>query len=661
MDNKRLLLSTLILASWIVQQAIGLGATYYYVDRTNGSDKNPGTMKEPFATLDNARTAIRDLKTSTGLPKGGLTVFLRAGIYARTTTFELTRGDSGAADRPIVYRSYPGEHVVISGGTNVTSPWSRYENGIYVTHVGDLSFNSLFVNDMRATRAREPDPPNEGYYYLVKSVDPETSLVAFRFNEGDIDPAWHNLREVEVISCRSWEQSRCRIDRVEGDQVYFQGSLAEGMGYDWNYSADGPGRYYVENVFEGLDTPGEWYLDRQAGDLYYWPLPGEDIHTSEIMAPSIRTIVDIQQSGYITFSNLTFSHADWQLPDGECETDESVCAIRFYWAENCTVEDCVIKHVGVPYAIGCLWIPNKNITIIGNEIYDIGGGGITLCADETQSCIVSDNIIHDIGQVDKDAAGVYLWAIDSTVSHNRIYNGPYAGIVSLARNYQDGLPWKENRIEFNEIHDVMQELNDGGAIDVTGHQPGTSIQYNKIHDIVTTNMHHTKMYLHGIYLDDGAKEFIVRNNLIYRVDNGLLVHNAPNNLIANNIFVDAVTWDLAFSGYAAAEYPRDLLQPGNAFIKNIVYATGNAVLFGVFDELSVGSSDYNLFYAADPGYPNWNLQWWKQTYGFDRNSVEADPLFVDYGNDDFRLQPESPALSLGFEQIDLSYVGPRGR
>jgi len=100
MDNKRLLLSTLILAS--------------YVDRTNGSDKNPGTMKEPFATLDNARTAIRDLKTSTGLPKGGLTVFLRAGIYARTTTFELTRGDSGAADRPIVYRSYPGEHVVIS-------------------------------------------------------------------------------------------------------------------------------------------------------------------------------------------------------------------------------------------------------------------------------------------------------------------------------------------------------------------------------------------------------------------------------------------------------------------------------------------------------------------------------------------------------------------
>jgi len=661
MDVKKILPTTLILALSVSHSATCLGITHYYVDRTNGSDENLGTISEPFATLDEARLAIRDLKDSTGLPEGGITVFLRAGIYERTTTFELKRGDSGTSDSPIVYRSYPGEQVVISGGKKITSPWSRYDNNIYVTHVGDLSFNSLFVNDMRATRAREPDPTNEGYYYLVTGVDPETSLIAFRFNEGDIDPDWYNLRDVEIVSYRIWEESRCRLDRIERDKIYFQTSLPEGMGYDWNYSVSDPGRYYVENVFEGLDTPGEWYLDKQTGDLYYWPLPGEDIHTSEIIAPSIEQIVEIRRASYITFRNLSFSYADWQLSEEDCGTDESVYAMKFFLADHCTVEDCVIKHVGGAYAIGCLWVPNNNISIIGNEIYDVGGGGITLCAEETESCIVSDNIIHDIGKVDKDMAGVYLWATDSTVSHNQVYNGPSAGIVCLAQNYQDRLLWKENKIEFNEIYNVMQELNDGGAIYVIGHQPGTSIQNNKIHDIVTTNMHHTKKYLHGIYLDDGAKEFIVRNNIVYRADNGLLVHNAPNNVITNNIFVDAVTWDLAFSGYASPEYPGDFLQPGNTFNKNIVYATGDAVLFGVFNELSVDTSDYNLFYTANPGQPNWNLQWWQLTYGLDQNSVEADPLFVDYENDDFSLQPESPAFGLGIEQIDLSNVGSRRR
>jgi parallel beta-helix repeat protein len=662
MEHKKLLLSSLILVWLILPRAVCLGTIDYYIDGTNGDDANPGTLDEPFANLEMARTTIRSLKADTGLPEGGVTVYLRGGIYKRTTTFDLDSRDSGDANKPIVYCAYPGEEVIISGGENIISPWREYNNNIYVTNVGDLSFNSLFVNDQRATRAREPDPPEEGYYYLIKSVDTETNLIAFRFYEGNIDPNWHNLREVEVISYSNWEQSRCRIDRIEADKVYFQGSLVEGQGYDWNCCSVHPGRYYIENVFEGLDTPGEWYLNRNTGDLYYWPLPSEDIHNSEIIAPVLEQIIEVRQAGYITFRNLTFSYEDWRLPEGKSETDESLNTIKFYLAEHCSLEDCVIRHTGGAYAVGCLWVTNKNINIIGNEIYDIAGGAIGLCSGEAESCIISDNIIHDIGKVNKDAIGMgmYLWGIDFTVSHNLIYNGPYSGILFLARNYQDGQPWKKNIIEYNEIHDVMQELNDGGGIDVAGHQPGTLIQYNKIHDIAATDMHVKEEHsFHGIYLDDGAKEFIVKNNVVYRTDNGLLIHNAPNNVISNNIFIDAATWDLVFSGYAAPDFTDDQYQPGNVFTNNIIYATGNSTLFLAIEPLSLKLSDYNLFFTSNPGNPYWNFEWWKTTYGFDQNSIEAVPLFMDYANEDFRLRPESPAFNLGFEQIDLSNVGPR--
>jgi len=128
-------------------------------------------------------------------------------------------------------------------------------------------------------------------------------------------------------------------------------------------------------------------------------------------------------------------------------------------------------------------------------------------------------------------------------------------------------------------------------------------------------------------------------------------------LITNNIFVDAITWDLAFSKYA--NQPRDLEQPGNTFTKNIIYSTKDSKLFLVYEPNNVGLSDYNLFYTINPESPNWNLQWWKEKYDFDEHSIEADPLFVDYDNDDFSLMSDSWAFNIGFQQIDLANVGPR--
>jgi hypothetical protein len=652
-------------------------ATTFYVDANGGNDFNNGLTKETaFRTIEKARNTIREY----GLK--GVTVNILEGVYILTEPIEFDQRDSGQNGKPNIYQAFPGDKVVISGGIEISNfGWSQYlHNGktIYKKNVGNLRFNSLFVNDKRAIRAREPDLTDDTPYYLIKDTDAE-SLKSFYFYDGDIDPHWKNLRNVEVYSYIMWIAPRMRIDRVEGDKVYIQGSLQQGEGYDREYYGYQK-RYFVENVFEGLDNPGEWYLDTN-GDLYYYPLPGENINSAEIIVPVLEQLIILKEADHITFRNLTFAYTDWTLPEygwdgltGDVEIYYKP-AIRFNKAKNCSFENNVVKHIGNS-GIGGYWYSNEYLNIIGNEVYDIGNMGIALINYEEHGsdvvsapCTISDNIIHDIGVVNREGVGIRANGMNMTISHNTLYDMSFDGIVfmtikqreDLGQNWQD--EWIINTIEYNEIYNVMKELNDGGGIYVSGHQPGTLIQYNYVHDILATKFHVRKGEgtLQGIYIDEGGKGFIIKNNLVVRTDNALLLHRSPNNLITNNIFVDSDSHDLAFSRFSTD--PRDSARPGNYFTKNIVYNTDqNCRLFYVIEEggkNSVEYSDYNLFYTTHPENSNWNINWWKTRYGFDSNSIVTDPLFTDYSSGDLRLPNDSPAFDIGFIKFDLNTVGPR--
>jgi len=74
--------------------------------------------------------------------------------------------------------------------------------------------------------------------------------------------------------------------------------------------------------------------------------------------------------------------------------------------------------------------------------------------------------------------------------------------------------------------------------------------------------------------------------------------------------------------------------------RNLIYHFGEPLVTGLGDV---------------PAEKQWE-EWQKR--GFDRNSIVADPLFVDAENDDYRLKPDSPAWKLGFEPIPVEKIGP---
>ncbi|MCX7599995.1 MAG: right-handed parallel beta-helix repeat-containing protein, partial [Armatimonadetes bacterium] len=645
----------------------------------------PDGSDGPLASLAGAQDALRRLRAaSADAAVKPVRVIIADGVYRLSEPFVLEPRDSGTAEAPVVYEAAPGARPIFSGGAAITG-WKKGPGELWQVTLpevasGEWYFNQLWVNGQRRVRARTP---NEGYFTIVRkgppAVDPVTGAetpqdrTAFVYQPGDIKP-WPDIEDANVVVFHSWEVSRLRIARLdEGNHlVHFTGPAW------WPFESWGPGqRYYVENVREALDAPGEWYLDRRSGVLSYYPMAGEDMTKAEVIAPRLRRLVELRGDPFlglwvehVTFRGLSFCHADWELePQGHSDPQAAVtipAAVMADGARHCVWEDCEIAHVG-EYG---MWLRRgcKNNKIARCRIRDLGTGGVRIGEanpaneDEAESShnVVDNNHIYDGGHV--YASGVGVWVAQSShnvIAHNEIHDFNYSG-MSIGWNWDDA-PNRthHNVIEYNHVHHVMNHmLNDGGAIYTLGTSPGSVIRGNLFHDVWPYSA-----IGWGIYLDATTNGYLVENNIVYNTLSGGLMYNngGHENVIRNNIF--------AFSAEYAL-WPYWERRP-NTFVRNIIYMT-QGVLFIPYAENTLrqridageqlGEWDYNCYWhTGQPDFPffRYSFAEW-QAMGLDKHSVVADPMFVDADEYDFRLRPESPALRLGFRQIDASRAGLYG-
>ena len=651
---------------------------------TVGNDQWSGRLSEPntagtdgpLATVQKARDAIREAKAA----KGGLTrpatVLLRGGVYRQAEPIVFATVDSGTKQCPITYRAYPGEKPVISGG-QVIKGWQADDSKQSRARCGGKlwraavpaakagtprRFNQLFVNGQRRTRARIP---NKGSFLRTDGPASKGDVRAFYFHEGDVKE-WNQLREAIFVVYHSWETSIHHVRSVDTQACLVQ--LHEpapwGMGA-WERQQ----RYYVENVFEELDEPGEWYLDRPAGTLYYYPLPGETMADVEVVAPAVTsTLVSFNGDAakgeiveHVHFRGISFLHANANLRrlrnpgQGEIYQPGLIMATGL---RNASFEDCTIAHTGahgIWLAAGC-----ENNRVQHCHIHDLGGGGVYIGggwglheATATQRIVVDNNFIHDGGHLFHGAHGVWIGKSSyNSVTHNEISNFDYSGIsCGWSWGFQPSSA-HHNNLDYNHIHHLGNGdgLGDMGGIYTLGISPGTTERYNHIH--------HVYNYAHvshgsGVYPDEGSSEILIENNVVYRVRTcPLFQHYGKDNIVRNNI--------LALGGKGQLQRCREDKPCHYVAEGNIVYADIEQMLGGVWKsgDWKIGRNVY-WSTAGEPQFAGMDFATWK-TKGHDVGSIVADPLFVDPANDDFRLKPDSPALKLGFKPIDLGNTGLYG-
>ena len=276
-------LTIFLLFGILVAQA----ATGWAVDlfvAPDGDDSGPGTIDRPLATLDGAKAKVRQVKKSADAP---ITVRLREGTYYLSSPIVFEPEDSGTAEAPVTYAAYRDERVVVSGGRRITPKWSTHTGGILKADVARHKFDQLFVDGRRQTLARWPnrtlDERGVDVGYTQGIAEPTKPIQEFTYDPEQFSPrrwARPDGAILHIFQAKHWGNMQWRICDIDHDANRIL--LGEGgwqLGTLWYaeravYVAPHC-RYYVENVMEELDAPGEWYYDGRAEKLYYMPVDGK--------------------------------------------------------------------------------------------------------------------------------------------------------------------------------------------------------------------------------------------------------------------------------------------------------------------------------------------------------------------------------------------------
>ncbi|NJN25855.1 MAG: hypothetical protein HC819_07760 [Cyclobacteriaceae bacterium] len=649
-----------------------------------GDDSNPGTISQPFGSIQKAidATVGNDVKT----------VLLNEGVYEIKAPLVFTSQHSG-----LTLKNVSGEKVMISGGKKIDG-WKKQRNGWWVTTIsgvksGAWTFRQLYVNDSLRQRARKP---NSGFLKVKgmpegtpKTVNYHTDCQSFEFAPGDIDPGWKNLGDAEVIVYHFWTDSHLPIESIDASTNIVTFKHKAGKVFTDDFSEEGA-RYVVENVLEELDAPGEWYLDRKSGKCYYYPYPDEEIETVEFYAPVAGQLMRFEgnpdQQGFIknvNIKNIDFRFTHWELPAGNSNDRQGSAsvpaAIYMEGLQQSTFEHCSFANLGnwaFDINNGC----SEN-TFSANEIGHIAAGGFRINGGDysdspflrTFDNVIVNNHIHHYGETYPSAVGVLLQKTEGNlVAHNLIHHGFYTGIsIGWEWGYQRSVS-RDNIIEFNHIHHIGQGLlSDMGAIYTLGVSPGTVIRNNLIHDV---DANHYGGW--GIYHDEGSTHILVENNVVYGTKFAAFnMHFAREVTVRNNIF--------AMGRLQQINRTRSEPHKSVFFEQNIVYWKEGVLFDGNWKDFSHSfyfhpknesgtrevsqtfDADYNLYFNPDKkledvdfGDMDWEA--WRKM-GKDIHSFYADPLFEDAENGNFDLKQDSPAFRLGFKPIDMSSIGLNGK
>lgn len=546
-----------------------------FVDPVGGRDTDPGNFEQPFRTLERAVAYVRSAGPSLDRD---LTVYLRGGVHrpeaqtrevplfdlfggpARTYPLRVSslRLDADATPAPgctVRFRSYPGERAVISGGRTIAG-WEPVggAEGLYRAPVGaGVDTRQLYVSGRRATRARSQGGLGPGTVY-----DPEChrSGGPAYVTEDDAPLRWSQPQEVEFVYPSSFTMSRCGVDRVEkrdGKTLIYMKQPG------WYYVTHKYGtsvRYpaWIENARELLDTPGEWYLDRTEGYIYYMPLPGERMEEVEAVIPVVDVLLQVKGSDVarkaarFEFHELDFLYAGWLRPNGvnghcDCQNNyiresygreydsdhQSDAAIELEYADGIVFEGCRFAHLGIT-AIRMTKACQGN-TIQGCELFDVSGGGISIGDPEfrnpesrgnywpeSEAEMLADNrimnnYIHDIGVEFMSATAISATYTKGTeIAHNDICRVPYSAVhigfgwEDIAASYTQGL-----KLHHNVIDTFMMRLFDGGGMYFLGATAGSALHSNEIKYNVIRNQVEPKYG--GLYFDEGSSHWHAESNV----------------------------------------------------------------------------------------------------------------------------------------------------
>ena len=624
-------------------------AVEFFVAPT-GSDANPGTLAKPFTTLERARDAVRKRKVRGLLPQGGAAVYLRGGRYAVTNTFVLTDEDSGSFGAPVVYRAWQDEKPVLDGGFRVRG-FKAVSDPAVLARVPPEARGHVRVADLKA----------QGYTALAaqKSYGYGLGNTAVRELFEDGKPLqiarWPNEESLKVgevldatnrvFACKAERLARwagasdlmasgywvhlwagCTVPVAKLDPVAGTVTLRELPGF--GIAKDRP--FYVLNLLEEIDKPGEWYLDRASAKLYVWPVK-HPWFSEFVLSRLDRPFVQATKVQEVVFQGLTFEYGQQQ-------------GLVLEGCVNSTVAGCVIRRLG---GTALTVLQGANVALYGNVLHTLGHAGMHVSGGNRKNLtsgqiVIENNDVGDFGRCSRTYnPALLLEGCGTRVAHNHFHHAPSSAMR---------LEGNDHLIEFNQVDHVVQESDDQGAIDIWGNPSyrGVVIRYNRWQDIGGGEIPCGQA---GIRFDDAISGTVVYGNWFERASNGhfggVQIHGGQCNTVDNNVFVGC-RYGVSFSPWGQRRWEE--------------YLSRNAINNELFSEVNIRMPPYSKRYpelAEMLRKTDVNSVWRNVFVGCEEVFFHAPKGVEAWDNQAFATLPDLTALAARtpFRPLPLDEIG----
>jgi len=638
-------------------------AVVFHVAPT-GKDTADGSEENPFCTLERARDVVRALKKSHGgtLPKDGVKITISGGSYPVERTLVLTSEDSGTAEAPVVYQAKSGQTPIFRGGVRITA-WQPISNtelrgkldpsvrdrvleadlkALGVTNWGDATAlrrrPELFVNGEPQTLARWP---NEGFVKTGEILGTETFKVwntiegcrdgKFRYID-DRPSRWLDEPDVRLYGYWFWDwfEEYQKVASIDADARAF----ALSPPYS-NYGYRKDQRYYAVNVFRELDRPGEWYLSRQSGVIYWLPPDGIEWSKAQtILSVFDQPFVAMSEVEHVMFLGLT-------LQEGRGD------GIHIRGGADCLVAGCTIRQFG---GDAIVVEGGQHHGVFGCTMNTLGCGGARIAGGDRRTLtpgrhFVENCTVFDISRLKRTyTPAVHLDGCGNRVAHNLFEKMPSSAMR---------IEGNDHLIELNVIRNAVQESDDQGGLDMFGNPlyRGVVIRWNRWSDIRGG----THSGAAGVRLDDMISGVTVHGNIFERCGavafGGVQIHGGKENLVDGNLFLDCLG-GVSFSRWG----PKRWLESIQRFLQQAgqdPYSSRYPELARLKTDADVNIVSRNLFircqsvFLRDGGIEQTVL-----------NAATTESFDLQTASQDRLLRDDPHLKSLLFEPIPLEEIGP---
>ena len=598
--------------------AQSLGAANYYVEPVNGSDSNPGTLAEPWKTIQHAAIMVDPGDNIVAMP----------GEYRE----QIQTYNSGAPQSPITFVSYKRGEAVVKC-SDVVSGWEQYDGSVYRALIDWVPYQ-VFANDELGHLARHPDP---GEPYLRADSGGQTYLVDLELDQPDdywtgailrfaSDPNEYTRRMVSAFS-----GSAHRLQWVELIEKIYNGSP-----------------YWLEGLLSEVTVPGEWFYDPATSYLYF--------HFGEQNPEDVLIEVSKRMNGfllrnveYINISGFDVRHGNATFGYG-----------GGIYLENSSFCEITNNLVTEALSDGIFLIGRCDYNLVeGNDSSYNGRIGIYLYSEYTEgpsSNTITGNIVAGTGTNSLDGAGIAVTNGNNNIVSNNIVTSSAGSSITFV-----GEGCVDNVIESNEIFDSSVTSSDRGAVSVFGSGGGNLVKSNLVVDTWGWDELQRKYWGCGIIIDKTDGEIVFGNLVSGSHGYGINIHKSARNYIFNNTCVlnGYLLWHTQFvNEYDSSEH--------NFFVNNLGYSGSNLNVFAVTEgaETATGNwYNFNCWYREGSNgiirwadQSNYTLEQFRLLSGQAAFSINEDPRMMDPAGGDYRILPDSPCRDSGFD-LGEPYLG----